>query len=97
MEHDQKCELWSWQAALNRKGFDILEEEIKIVRLMTQQCCGCGDRKEKKAETFLRDIALMRNLVDAVSQIREGGFKLRTQSFQEVVTPSGEVVSSLNN
>ena len=93
MEHDSRCELSSWKAAMNRKGFDFTDDEIFIVRNMTQECCNCQDRRNRVGETFLSDVSKMRNLVDAVSQIRELGITVRRRAVFDFLIPTGDVIN----
>jgi hypothetical protein len=90
MEHDGKCELREMQAAYNRKGGDITDAEVFIVRQMTQQCCNCqGRRTQGWHETFVEDLTHARNLVDAVSQIRENGITVKTVTHVKVLDRKG--------
>ena len=93
MEHDSKCEVGKWAQAFNRKGGDITDDEVFIVRNMTQECCNCQDRRNRVGETFLSDVSKMRNLVDAVSQIRELGITVRRRTVSDFLIPTGDVIN----
>ena len=93
MEHDSKCEVGKWAQAFNRKGGDITDDEVFIVRNMTQECCNCLNRKNKVMETFLGDLRQARNLVDAVSEIRELGITVRRRAVFDFLIPTGDVIN----